>query len=44
MSLLIFPNQLFPLKMITSLDSLKFNNIYIIEEPKYYFIIIKGDD
>ena len=36
MSLLIFPNQLFPLKMITSLDSLKFNNIYIIEEPRYF--------
>lgn len=36
MSLLIFPNQLFPLKMINLLDSLKFNKIFIIEEPRYF--------
>jgi deoxyribodipyrimidine photolyase-related protein len=36
MSLLIFPNQLFPLKMINSIDSLKFNKIFIIEEPRYF--------
>ena len=33
MSLLIFPNQLFPLKMINYLE---YNNIYIIEEPRYF--------
>ena len=36
MSLLIFPNQLFPLKMINLIDSLKFNKIFIIEEPRYF--------
>ena len=36
MSLLIFPNQLFPLKMINQIDSLKFNKIFIIEEPRYF--------
>jgi deoxyribodipyrimidine photolyase-related protein len=36
MSLLIFPNQLFPLKMINSIESLKFNKIFIIEEPRYF--------
>ena len=33
MSLLIFPNQLFPLKMINFLE---YNKIYIIEEPRYF--------
>ena len=33
MSLLIFPNQLFPLKMINYLE---YNKIYIIEEPRYF--------
>jgi deoxyribodipyrimidine photolyase-related protein len=36
MSLLIYPNQLFPLKMINSIESLKFNKIFIIEEPRYF--------
>ena len=36
MSLLIFPNQLFPLKIINQIESLKFNKIFIIEEPRYF--------
>jgi deoxyribodipyrimidine photolyase-related protein len=36
MSLLIFPNQLFPLKIINQIDSLQFNKIFIIEEPRYF--------
>jgi deoxyribodipyrimidine photolyase-related protein len=36
MSLLILPNQLFPLKMINSIDSLNYTKIYLIEEPRYF--------